>query len=309
MPMWRPEHEKPSQVMLGSRIGKTRMKICRFNKSRVGLVEGDEVIDVTDALDLLPQVRYPLPRHDPMIALLDRLMPAFAAASRNGERRKITEVSLESPVANPGKLVAAPVNYVKHLEEAREQKELHQNNAAQIRVIHETGLFLKATSSLIGPSDPVTLRFPDRRSDHEIELAVIIGRRADRVAAKDALEHVAGYAIGLDMTVRGAEERSMRKSVDSYSVLGPWLVTADEIPDPSQLDFELKVDGATRQKANTRDLVLGVPELIEMASRFYTLEVGDVIFTGTPEGVGQVLPGNRMHAWIDRIGAMDIQIN
>ncbi|ADZ72786.1 2-hydroxyhepta-2,4-diene-1,7-dioate isomerase (plasmid) [Polymorphum gilvum SL003B-26A1] len=122
------------------------------------------------------------------------------------------------------------------------------------------------------------------------------------------MEHVAGYTIGLDMTVRGAEERSMRKSIDSYSVLGPWLVTADEIPDPSQLDFELKIDGITRQKANTRDLVLSVPELIEMASRFYTLEVGDVIFTGTPEGVGQVVPGNTMHAWIDRIGSMEVLV-
>ena len=229
-------------------------------------------------------------------------------ASRSGQRKPITSVALDSPIANPGKLVAAPVNYVKHLEEAREQKELHQGNAAQVRVIHETGLFLKATSSLVGASEPVAVRFPDRRTDHEIELAVVIGRRADRVPAERALEHVAGYTIGLDMTVRGAEERSMRKSIDSYSVLGPWLVTADEIPDPSQLDFELKIDGITRQKANTRDLVLSVPELIEMASRFYTLEVGDVIFTGTPEGVGQVVPGNTMHAWIDRIGSMEVLV-
>ncbi|MFD1914156.1 fumarylacetoacetate hydrolase family protein [Halodurantibacterium flavum] len=284
------------------------MKICRFDKIRIGLIEGDEVVDVTQALDLLPQMRYPLPRHDPMIAHLDQLVPAFSEAAKTGARKPVSTVAFDSPVANPGKLVAAPVNYVKHLEEAREQKELHQNNAAQVRVIHETGLFLKATSSLIGPSEPVALRFPDRRTDHEIELAVVIGRRADRVPAERALEHIAGYTIGLDMTVRGAEERSMRKSIDSYSVLGPWLVTADEIPDPSQLDFELRVDGVNRQKANTRDLVLSVPELIEMASRFYTLEVGDVIFTGTPEGVGQVRPGSRIHAWVDRIGAMEIGV-
>ncbi|MBP1847297.1 2-keto-4-pentenoate hydratase/2-oxohepta-3-ene-1,7-dioic acid hydratase in catechol pathway [Rhizobium petrolearium] len=284
------------------------MKICRFHKNRIGLVQDGEVVDVTSALDLLPQVRYPLPRYDPLIAHLDQLKEAFFEAAKTGERRLALELAFDSPIANPGKLVAAPVNYVKHLEEARAQKDLHQGNAAQVRVIHETGLFLKATSSLIGPSEPVTLRFPDRRSDHEIELAVVIGKRADRVSAERALEHVAGYAIGLDMTVRGAEERSMRKSIDSYSVLGPWLVTADEIVDPSQLDFELKVDGVTRQKANTRDLVLSVPELIEMASRFYTLEVGDVIFTGTPEGVGQVEPGNKIHAWIDRIGSMEIDV-
>lgn len=284
------------------------MKICRFDKTRIGVIEGDEVVDVTQALDLLPQLRYPLPRHDPLIAHLDRLLPAFEAAARSGERKPLSTVALDSPVANPGKLVAAPVNYVKHLEEAREQKELHQNNAAQVRVIHETGLFLKATSSLIGPSESVTIRFPDRRTDHEIELAVVIGRRADRIPAERALDYVAGYAIGLDMTVRGAEERSTRKSIDTYSVLGPWIVTADEIPDPSHLDFELKVDGVTRQKANTRDLVMSVPELIEMASRFYTLEVGDIVFTGTPEGVGQVVNGNRMHAWIDKVGSMEVQV-
>mgnify|MGYP003608021082 CR=1 FL=1 len=284
------------------------MKICRFDKTRIGLVEGDEVVDVTSALDILPALRYPLPNHDRLVANLDRLIPAFADASRDGHRKPLAEVPLDAPIANPGKLVAAPVNYVKHLQEAREQEAIHHNNAAQVRVIHETGLFLKATSSLIGPSEAVRTRFPDRRTDHEIELAVIIGRKADRVPAERALDHVAGYSIGLDMTVRGAEERSMRKSIDTYSVLGPWFVTADEVPDPSQLDFELRVDGETRQKANTRDLVLGIPELIEMASRFYTLEVGDIIFTGTPEGVGQVLPGNVIYAWIDRIGAMDIRV-
>ncbi|WP_425986802.1 fumarylacetoacetate hydrolase family protein [Brevundimonas sp. TWP1-2-1b1] len=284
------------------------MKICRFQRNRIGIIQDDQVVDVTSALELLPLMRYPLPRYDPLIAHLDQLMEAFLEAAETGERRPACEVNFDSPIANPGKLIAAPVNYVKHLEEARAQEDLHQGNAAQVRVIHETGLFLKATSSMIGPSEPVTLRFPDRRSDHEIELAAIIGKRADRVPAERALEYVAGYAIGLDMTVRGAEERSMRKSIDSYSVLGPWLVTADEIPDPSELDFELKVDGVSRQKANTHDLVLSVPELIEMASRFYTLEAGDVIFTGTPEGVAQVKPGNKIHAWIDRIGAMEINV-
>lgn len=284
------------------------MKICRFDKTRIGLVEGDEVVDVTSALDILPAVRYPLPNHDRLVANLDLLIHAFLEASRKGSRKPLAQVSLDAPIANPGKLVAAPVNYVKHLQEAREQEAIHHNNAAQVRAIHETGLFLKAASSLIGPSEAVQTRFPDRRTDHEIELAVIIGRKADRVPAERAFDYVAGYSIGLDMTVRGAEERSMRKSIDTYSVLGPWFVTADEIPDPSHLDFELRVDGEPRQKANTRDLVLGIPELIEMASRFYTLEVGDIIFTGTPEGVGQVLPGNVIHAWIDRIGAMDIRV-
>ncbi|WP_332748116.1 fumarylacetoacetate hydrolase family protein [Sphingomonas sp. ZB1N12] len=284
------------------------MQICRFEKYKVGIILGDEVVDVTSALGILPESRYPLPRYDLMIANLDQLKTSFDEAAQYGERKPVSSVDFDAPVANPGKLVAAPVNYVKHLEEAREQVELHHNNSAQIRMIHETGLFLKATSSLIGPSEPVRLRFPERRTDHEIELAVVIGKRADRVPAKRALEYVAGYSIGLDMTVRGAEERSMRKSIDSYSVLGPWFVTSDELSDPSNLDFELKVDGVTKQKANTRDLVLSVPELIEMASRFYCLEPGDVIFTGTPEGVGEVKAGNRLTACVEGIGCMTVNI-
>jgi 2-keto-4-pentenoate hydratase/2-oxohepta-3-ene-1,7-dioic acid hydratase in catechol pathway len=177
-----------------------------------------------------------------------------------------------------------------------------------MRQIREIGLFLKATSSLIGPSDPVRIAFPDRRNDHEIELVAVIGRPGRNIRAEDALAHVAGYAIGLDMTVRGPEDRSFRKSIDTYSVLGPWLVTADELPDPSGLELELTVNGETRQKANTRDLVLSVPELIAFASSHYTLHPGDLLFTGTPEGVAPVAAGDRMVARIEGIGAMTVDV-
>jgi len=110
------------------------------------------------------------------------------------------------------------------------------------------------------------------------------------------------------MTVRGPEERSLRKSVDTYSVLGPWMVTSDELKDPTNLGFELTVNGETRQKANTRDLVLGVAELIEYASAFYTLNPGDVIYTGTPEGVGPVVPGDTIVAQFDQIGTMQVAV-
>src|SRR5690606_25855861 len=117
-----------------------------------------------------------------------------------------------------------------------------------------------------------------------------------------------GYTIGLDMTVRGPEERSLRKSIDTYSVLGPWMVTADEIEDATQLDFWLTVNGESRQRANTRDLVLGIPELIEFASAFYTLHEGDVLFTGTPEGVGPVRPGDVIVAHFEGIGEMRVDV-
>jgi len=115
-------------------------------------------------------------------------------------------------------------------------------------------------------------------------------------------------SIGLDITIRGTEDRSFRKSVDTHSVLGPWLVTADEISDPGDLDLEIAVNGEQRQKSNTSRLILGVPELIELASSFYTLYPGDVIFTGTPEGVSPIEAGDEIVATIEQIGTMRVRV-
>lgn len=284
------------------------MRLCRFGQNQLGLVDGTDVIDVSEALGGLPKPEYPPLPHDVMIERLDDIRDHAQRLAPQARRIPLSEVRLLSPVGAPGKLVAAPVNYTRHLEEVREQADLNHNNLAHMREIREIGLFLKANSSLIGPSEDIALRFPDRRNDHEIELAVVIGRTADRVPASQALEHVAGYCIGLDMTVRGSEDRSFRKSLDTFSVLGPWLVTADELGEPGDLDFELSVNGDLRQAANTRDLVLSVPDLIEYASSFYTLHPGDVIFTGTPEGVAPVLPGDVITAKMARIGEFSIRV-
>ena len=119
---------------------------------------------------------------------------------------------------------------------------------------------------------------------------------------------IAGYTIALDMTLRGTEFQCFRKSIDSYSVLGPWMVTADEITDPNALDLWIKVNGEMRQQSNTRHLVYDVARLIEFASSFYTLEPGDVIMTGTPEGVGPVRPGDVLEAGIAQVGQFTIRI-
>ena len=282
------------------------MKICLFNGGRVGVVIGDDVADVTSVLDRLPSYRYPLPRNDVLIAALPTLQPAFEAAVVGAPRIPLAEVLLESPVANPGKLIAAPVNYQAHLDEAIADEATFSR--AHVRKIQETGLFLKATSSLVGASADIVIGLPDRRTDHEVELAVVIGKTAKNVLAADALQYVAGYTIGLDITIRGPEERSLRKSLDSYSVLGPWLVTAEELGDPSGLDLALDVGDEPRQRANTRDLIMNVGDLIEFASKFYTLEPGDILFTGTPEGVGPIQPGDTIRASIDRIGALEMAV-
>lgn len=284
------------------------MKICRFDDNRLGLVQGDEITDVSAALDVLPAVRWPLPQGDILIQNLDRILPRIVELAPTAPRRKVSEVKLLSPVPNPSKIVNAPINYQKHLEEGHRDPGINHGRETKGKNIWDWGLFLKANSALIGPSEQIVLRFPEKRNDHEIELAVVIGKPCDKVTRDDALDYVAGYAIGLDMTLRGPELQSFRKSIDTYAVCGPWLVTKDEIANPNNLDLILKVNGEVRQNANTKDLIYDVQRLIEYASSFYTLLPGDLIFTGTPEGVGPVKPGDVLNAHIGSIGGFEIHI-
>lgn len=282
------------------------MRLCRFSQNRIGVVQGEAVHDVTEILGRLGQHGYPLPRHDLLIAALPELRSEIEALADKVPGIPVAQVAFDAPVANPGKLIAAPVNYNDHLKEAEEDLvAFFQQKVMQIQKI---GLFLKATSPLIGESEAVRLRLNERRNDHELELAAVIGKRASNVPAERALDYVAGYSVGLDITLRGPEERSMRKSSDTYSVLGPWLVTADELPDAGALAMHLDVNGDRRQTANTCDLILSVPELIEFASRYYTLEPGDVIYTGTPAGVAEIVDGDTVTATIDKIGTLTAKV-
>jgi 2-keto-4-pentenoate hydratase/2-oxohepta-3-ene-1,7-dioic acid hydratase in catechol pathway len=283
------------------------MRIARFDDNLVGVVLDDGIHDVTSVLSELPPYRYPFPPHDVLIANLKNLKPKLEAAARQARAISPDKVDLLSPVANPGKIMAAPVNYTKHLEEVLADKGIHHGNL--ISEIHKAGIFLKATSSVVGPREGVRLVHLERRNDHEVELAVVIGKRGRNIAAAEALGFVAGYCIGLDMTIRGPEDRSWRKSPDSYTVLGPWLVTAEEISDPGSLDLSISVNGTVRQQANTKDLILGVAELIAWASSFYTLHPGDVLLTGTPQGVAPVRPGDVMLASLERVGTMQVAVS
>ena len=284
------------------------MRLCRFDDNRLGIVDGSIIRDVTAALDVLPGQGYPFPVHDVLVEHLDRVMDRARTLSPSARTLAVDAVTLLSPVANPSKIVAAPVNYEKHAIEARSDPGLHGNNPGSAFNIHTAGLFLKSTSSLVGPGQGIVIRRADRRTDHEVELVIVIGKRADRVAAKDAMSHVAGYAIGLDISIRGTEDRSFRKSPDSYTVVGPWLVTADEIPNPGTLDLQISINGEVRQQSNTRHFILGVAELIAMASSMYTLHPGDLIFTGTPEGVSPIYPGDSIVATIALIGTMAVAV-
>jgi 2,4-diketo-3-deoxy-L-fuconate hydrolase len=281
------------------------VKICRYGEGRYGLVRDGNVYDVTEYVQQAANSTR-LHKGDAAIASLPAIVKLIDSAQLGAPALSVSAASFLAPVINPTKIVAAPVNYEAHITESEADPGITFNHA--VARIDKAGLFLKASSSLVGPGEGVAVRFPDRRTDHEIELGVVIGKACSDVAEDRALDVIAGYAIALDMSVRGTEDRSFRKSLDSYSVLGPWLVTPDEVPDPDSVDFTLKVNGTVRQQSNTRKLIFKTRKLIAWASRWYTLYPGDVLMTGTPEGVGPVGPGDVMECEMQYIGTMRVDV-
>ncbi len=270
------------------------MKLCRYDDDRLGVVRGDLVHDVTAAQTEIRKASPYAMQGDAVIAALPQWRERIERMADTAPGQPIAQVKLLAPVALPTKLSCAPTNYQAHIEEMRKasQQPGSQVVSAQSSKILEAGMFLKANSALVGPSEGIPIRFPDRRNDHEVELVMVIGKAGSDISQAKALEHVAGYCLGLDMTVRGREDRSFRKSVDGYAVLGPWMVTADELPDPDALPISIAVNGEVRQNSNTSQLIYNCRHLIEFASEFYTLYPGDLVYTGTPEGVSPVQPGD-----------------
>ena len=286
------------------------MRICRYDNDRLGIIRGDLVHDVSAAQDEIRKAaRYDM-RGDAVIAALPQWRERLEKMAAAAPGKPLSQVKLLPPVARPSKLMAAPTNYRKHIEEMNHVAEAHVGGVRRFSTdIGEAGIFLKANSSLVGPSEGIPVRFPDKRNDHEIELVMIIGKEGSRIPRDKALDYVAGYSLGLDMTVRGPQDRSMRKSCDGYSVLGPWIVTADEIANPDDLPLSLTVNGETRQDTNTSYLIYDIRRLIEFASEYYTLYPGDVYYTGTPEGVGPVKPGDRLSGRsVPALGELQIDV-
>lgn len=189
------------------------------------------------------------------------------------------DVRLGPCIANPSKIICVGLNYAKHAAESG------------MDLPKEPVLFFKATTALCGPNDPVIIPLNSRKTDWEVELAVIIGKRASYVEEGEAMDYVAGYALHNDYSEREFQiERGGQwvkgKSCDSFAPLGPFMATADEISDPHNLNLWLKVNGEKLQDSNTSDLIYNIPHLVSYISQFMTLLPGDVISTGTPAGVG-----------------------
>jgi len=282
------------------------MKICRFNDNRIGVVRGDLVHDITPLFTALGEPGWPYPSYDWIIGNFPRVQQRIEPFLGSAATFALSAVTLRAPVANPGKIIGAPINYRDHITEANADQQIAHGKT--FTTLDQFGLFLKAPTALNGPDGEVEIPFPDRRTDHEIELGVIIGKQAKRVPRERALDYVFGYCVALDMTVRGPEFPGFRKSADTFAVIGPWITTADEVADPNALDFELSVNGEVRQKSNTEYLIFNVQHLIEYASAMYTLQPGDVIMTGTPAGVGPVQPGDVMNARVSGLGELTMRM-
>ncbi len=288
------------------------MRICRFNNDRLGVVRGDQVFDVSEALAALQDDVWPAPAGDPLIRNLAQVRIAIEAV-RNPPAFALASVTLHSFLTQPTKVMGAPANYSAHAKldtlDAGVDQGVHRASLEGVeKPVEKFGLFLKANSSLVGPAEGIDLHLPERRTDHEVELVVIIGKAGKNIARENALDHVAGYALGLDVTVRGAEDRSFRKSPDGYAVLGPWLTTADEIADPDNVEIWLDVSGEKRQRSSTAAMTVDTRDLIVLASKAYTLYPGDALYTGTPEGVGPLVGGDIAHAGSPALGEMRIAI-
>jgi 2-keto-4-pentenoate hydratase/2-oxohepta-3-ene-1,7-dioic acid hydratase in catechol pathway len=282
------------------------VKLCRFDDNRIGVVREGGVHDVSDIVNELPQVRYPYPMGDQLIANLDRLRPKMESLADKAKPKPVSQVKFLSPVANPTKVIGTPTNYRDHIAEMQVMRQT--TPLRDFGKLEEAGLFLKANSSLVGMSEGVAVRFPERRTDHEAELGIVFGKKVSDIPVEKAFDCVAGYSMALDMVVRGSEDRSFRKSIDTYSLLGPWLVTKDEIKNPDELAFHLSVNGEKRQDNNTKNMIMDCANQISWATRFYTLHPGDILMTGTPSGVGRVQPGDTMHFVMQGIGEIDIPI-
>jgi 2-keto-4-pentenoate hydratase/2-oxohepta-3-ene-1,7-dioic acid hydratase in catechol pathway len=283
------------------------MKLAVFNDHRVGIVEGELIYDVTSAVPD-PGSAWPPVYMSRLIAQWEDRRPALLAARSRAVGQPLTAVTLMAPNPCPVQVLAAPVNYRKHIGE------IGARSVSKGKSPSEMGFFLKASASIVGPAGSIVLpKASTRRFDHESELAVIIGKRARNVARADAMSHVFGYACLIDVTMRlepgvAEEERVTRKSFETFTPFGPWIVTADEIPDPHNLRNQLWINDELRQDANTSALIVDIPGLIELASSVVTLNPGDVIATGTPEGVGPMHVGDHVRIEIEGVGSMTLPV-
>lgn len=277
------------------------MKLLRYGPvgaEKPGLLDGDGSIrDLSAHVSDIDGAALAQANLDALAKIDPATLPAVGGSPRLGP-----------PVANVGKLLCIGLNYTDHAAETGAP------------IPEEPILFMKSTTSIIGPNDDVVLPKGSRKGDWEVELGIVIGKRARYVEESDAFDYVAGYCVFNDVSERhfqleGTGQWVKGKSADTFAPFGPWMVTRDEVPDPQDLHIWLEVDGKRCQDGSTRTMIFPVAHLVSYVSRYMTLEPGDIIPTGTPPGVGLgqkppvfLKPGNVMRLGIDGLGELEQRV-
>ncbi len=273
------------------------MKLASFDRGNgpeIGIADGDDVIPTPFAGSMID-----------LISQWEAEKAGFETLAASGAGRvPLTSVRLCAPVQRPGKIFAIGLNYADHIAESN------------MGTPEKQVWFTKAQTSVNGPHDPILIARNTMTNDYEVELVAIIGTRAKHVPADKAADVIFGYCVGNDVTERMTQHAtpqwSLGKSFDTHAPMGPWITTADEVGDPHQLGIRCFVNGEERQSSNTAHLVFNIWQQIEHLSAAMTLEPGDIIFTGTPGGVGAAMdprrflqPGDVVRCEIDTLGAIE----
>ncbi|MCD9027990.1 fumarylacetoacetate hydrolase family protein [Luteimonas sp. BDR2-5] len=277
------------------------MKLARFihdgAPAAIGVVREDGIVPLDAGLA-------PDGDMSRLIAGWPSLRAPVEARARSGSAVALSAVRLLAPVAAPSKILAIGLNYADHIAETGMQ------------VPAEPLWFAKMPNAVNGPFDPVQVPKVSTQLDHEVELVAVIGRGGRHISCEEAPSRVFGYCVGNDVSVRDWQLRTTQwvvgKSFDGHAPIGPWIVTADELPDPHSLDIRCRVDGELRQSSNTGRLVFDIWAQLAHLSQAMTLQAGDLLFTGTPGGVGVaerpprwLRPGQRVRCEIDGIGSIE----
>jgi 2-keto-4-pentenoate hydratase/2-oxohepta-3-ene-1,7-dioic acid hydratase in catechol pathway len=291
------------------------MKICHYDSNQAGVIVEDKVYNIGNAL-----IKAGVARNGyTMLEIIDALandskaMPLARDASQDAAGIPLNSVKLLAPITNPGSLWAAAANYRAH------QKEMIERMGSADRVTKSKDelmaeFFLKTTSSIIGPGDTIILPKVSKLVDFECELCAVIGKRARKVTEEQALDYVFGYTICWDISQRdpwgkGVQNtRNIRKGFDTFSALGPWIVTRDEIDEPQNLTIKVLQNGKEAMTAHTSDMICGLRDHIRFLTSCLTLRPGDLITTGTPAGVSKLNDGDHLHGTIEKIGSMELRV-
>ena len=271
------------------------MKLASYSDNGIhtGIIVGDRIIDTGLAEDMIG-----------IIAAWDRLQPQLAARAAAGGGKPLASVTLCAPVRRPGKVFAIGLNYADHIAESKMETPKQQV------------WFSKAVTSVNGPHDPILIARHGPFVDYEAELVAVVGKGGRNIPVEDAAAHIFGYCVGNDVTERmwqhSGPQWTLGKSFDTHAPIGPWITTSDEASDPHALDLSCTVNGEVRQNSNTRHLVFNIWQQIAHLSQAMTLEPGDLIFTGTPGGIGAAMdprvflkPGDVVNCTIEGLGSIE----